>query len=143
MKVQGKVDRIWHNRRTDGSEYWVIKIDGKTYSTFDPEHVSYIQEGDTVEFSFSRSGRYCNLIAVRPLNPPLSPISGKVFREARMHCIIAASLLLMNSPLQPEHKTELTIEISRKLENFALLPFKDYTPDTLKTSQENNKEGCK
>ena len=135
--MQGKVEKIWHNRRTDGSEYWVIKIDGKTYSTFDPEHVSYIQEGDTVEFSFSRSGRYCNLIAVKPLNPPLSPISGKVFREARMYCIIAASLLLMNSPLQPGQKAALAVEIAGKLEKYALLPFKEYTPDALMSTHEN------
>jgi len=135
--VLGRVDRIWHNRRTHGSEYWVIKIDGKTYSTFDPEHVSYIQEGDTVEFSFSRNGRYCNLIAVKPLNPPLSPISGKVFREARMHCIIAASLLLMYSPQQPGQKAALAVEIARKLEKYALLPFKEYTPDALMSTTEN------
>ena len=135
--TRGTIERIWHNRRTDGSEYWVIKIDGKTYGTFDPEHVSYIQEGDTVEFSFSQSGKYRNLIAIKPLNSTFSPVSEEVFRNVRTHCIIAASLLLVNAPQQPEQKAYLALEIAQKLEKYALLPLKDYTPDSLRIKPES------
>ena len=141
MKVQGKVNKIWHNRRTDGSEYWVITIDGKRYGTFDPEHVSYIQEGDAVEFSCSQNGSYWNLIAIKPLNPKFSPISEKTFRKVRTNCIIAASLLLMNSPQQSEQKTDLALEIARKLEKYTLLPFRNYIPDTLKENETNEETG--
>jgi len=140
MKVQGKVEKIWHNRRTDGSEYWVITIDGKTYGTFDPEHISYIQEGEAVEFSFTQNGRYCNLIAIKPLNSTVSQISEEVFRKVRPHCLIAASLLLMNSPQQPEQKADLAMEIAQNFEKFVLLPFKDYTPDALKSMSKNKEE---
>jgi hypothetical protein len=141
--TRGTIEKIWHNRRTDGSEYWVIKIDGKTYSTFDPEHISYTQEGDAVEFSYSQNGSYRNLIAIKPLNSPVSPISEEVFRKVRTYCIIAASLLLVNAPQQPEQKADIAIEMAQKLEKYALIPLRDYTPDSLKSMPKNEGEGRK
>ena len=139
--TKGTIEKIWHNRRTDGSEYWVLKINGKRYGTFDPEHISYIQEGDAVEFSFSRNGTYSNIIAIKPLDPKPFPIPERSFRTVRTHCIIAASLLLMNSSQQPEQKADIAIEMAQRLEKYTLLPFRDYTPDTLRSTHENKEDG--
>ena len=133
--TRGTIESIWHNRRADGSEYWVLMIDGKRYSTFDPEHVSYIQEGDSVEFSFLQSGSYRNLIALKPLGTAVPAIPANFIRRARAHCILAASLLLANSSQPPEQKAGIAVEMAKKLEGYVLLPLKDYVPDALKMDE--------
>lgn len=64
-KMQEKVGRIWHNHRPDGSEYWVLSIDGKRYSTWDKNMVADVREGDLVDFAFTDSGRYRNLTGIK------------------------------------------------------------------------------
>ena len=66
--MQGTVGKIWHNHRTDGSEFWVLSIDGERYSTWDRNLIANIQEGDLVEFTYDQSGRFRNLKALNRLS---------------------------------------------------------------------------
>ncbi|MFC1560872.1 hypothetical protein ACFL4V_00175 [Candidatus Latescibacterota bacterium] len=136
VTVRGKVEGIRSFRRSDGSEYWVLTIDGKQYSTFDPEHVSYIREGETVEYSYTDSGNYKRIVAIRRIcknsdcsNRKLTP---ETVRIVRMNCLRTAAELISDTKITPDGRASLAIEIARKLEDHVLLPQADYTPDAVK-----------
>ena len=65
--MRGTIDRLWNNDREDGSKYWVLSIDGQRYSTHDADLVRDVQPGDNVEFSFTTSGRFRNLVSLKKL----------------------------------------------------------------------------
>jgi len=124
--MQGTVNRIWHNQRADGSEYWVVSVDGLRYSTWDENLVRGIREGDTVEFAFNRSGRYRNLTALKRASPPpfttadkLVP-SPKSLRIVRMSCLRTAAEMVKDSTLLPEQKVSLVLTIAQRLEKHVL-----------------------
>jgi hypothetical protein len=125
-RVQGTVDKIWHNQRADGSEYWVLLIDGQRYSTWDKSLVANVQEGDLVEFAFTHSGRYRNLTALKrlPSSPfvtadRLLPCAGTL-RSIRTSCLRTAAEMLKDTTLLPEQKVSLSIAMAKRLENHVL-----------------------
>ena len=134
--MKGKVEIVRRFGRSDGSEYWVLTIDGKQYSTFDPEHISYIQEGDSVEYSYTVSGNYKRIVALRRI--PKSGESGsrkpapETLRIVRMNCLRTAAELVRDVNVTADSRVALAIEIARKLEEHVLLPQVDYTPDAVK-----------
>ena len=125
-RVKGKVSRIWHNLGADGSEYWVLSIDGQRYSTWDNNMISNVHEGDLVEFAFSPSGRYRNLTALNRLPAPPFTIANKVMispeslRVVRMNCLRTAAEMLNEASLLYDQKSETVITVAKKLENFVL-----------------------
>jgi len=126
ISVQGTVDKIWHNHRADGSEYWVLSIDGQRYSTWDKNMVADIQEGYTVEFAFTDSGRYRNLTALKRLSGEpfitadrIAP-SPESLRTVKMSCLRTAAEMLKDTTLLPEQKVSLAINMAERLENYVL-----------------------
>lgn len=63
----GAGNKIWHNRRPDGSEYWVVSADGQRYTTSRRDLLKGIQERDLVELCFYSSGRYRRIAALARL----------------------------------------------------------------------------
>jgi len=124
--VQGTVDKIWHNQRADGSEYWVLSIDGQRYSTWDKNMIAHIREGDPVEFTFTDSGRYRNLTALKQLSGEpfittdrMAP-SPESLRTVKMSCLRTAAEMLKGTTLLPEQKVSLAINMAQMLESYVL-----------------------
>ena len=113
--MQGTVDKIWHNHRADGSEYWVLSIDGQRYSTWDKNMIADVQKGDSVEFAFTDSGRYRNLTALKRLSGSPFPTAGKMapspesLRTVKMNCLRTAAEMLKDTTLLPEQKVALAL----------------------------------
>lgn len=126
--MQGTVNRIWHNRREDGSEYWVVSIDGQRYSTWDGDMLANVHQGDSVEFAFARSGHFRNLTALKPVQPAAFvtadtlQISAESLRIVRMNCLRTAAEMLKDTTYLPEQKVALAIEMAAKLEGHVLNP---------------------
>ena len=128
--MQGTIGKIWHNHRTDGSEFWVLSIDSERYSTWDRNLIANIQEGDLVEFSYDQSGRFRNLKAINRLSrspfmtADLLTTSPESLRLVRMNCLKISAELLKDTTMLPEQKTSMTISMSKKLEEHILTPLK-------------------
>jgi len=124
--MQGRVDRVWRNERADGSEYWVLSVDGERYSTWDKDVIANVHEGDLVEFAFARSGRFRNLTALRKLTGPMpagssSPApTARAQRRIRLHCLRTAAGMLKDATLLPEQKVSLVMAIAGQLEQHVL-----------------------
>jgi len=105
--MQGTIGKIWQNQRQDGSQYWVLSIDGQRYTTFAKELAEGISEGDRVEFSFFNSGGYRKIAAIQRLSSRAptatnnSPLSGESLRIIRMNCLRTAAEMLKGSKLCP------------------------------------------
>lgn len=120
VSIQGTVDKIWHNHRTDGSEYRVLSIDGQRYSTWDKNMIADIREGNCVEFAFANSSRYRNLTALKRL-PGAAPLtadrmapSPESLRTVKMNCLRTAAEMLKDTTLLPEQKVELAYKYGSK-----------------------------
>lgn len=124
--MRGTIGKVWHNHRTDGSEFWVLSIDGERYSTWDRNLISNIQEGDLVEFTFNKSGRFKNLLALNRLSrspfltADMLTTSPESLRVVRMDCLRTSAELLKDTTMLPEQKTTMTIAMAKKLEEHIL-----------------------
>lgn len=126
IPVYGRIEKIWHNQRADGTEYWVLTIDGQRYSTWDPEHVAYVQEGEFVEFSFTNSGQYRNLLAIRRVDDPAPAAGARIQQQpghlprVRLACLRVAAALLGNTSGTPEQRVALAMSLAKRLEKYVL-----------------------
>ena len=119
--MHGTVENVWENTREDGTVYWVLTIDGRRYSAFDPDLVQDVGPGDRVEFSYTSSGRYKNLLAIRRLtDQPEHP--SETVRIVRMNSLRTAAELLRDSSLTPDQRAVAAIDIAEKLECHILRP---------------------
>ncbi|MDK2464137.1 MAG: hypothetical protein QI223_05140 [Candidatus Korarchaeota archaeon] len=124
--MQGTIERIWENERADGSKYWVVTIDGKRYSTLEQDLLQGLQRGDAVEFTFTTSGRYKNLLAIRKLDDQqfrtadTLVVSAEALRIVRMNCLRTAAEMLKDTTLLPEHKVAMAISMAERLEAHVL-----------------------
>jgi hypothetical protein len=120
----GKVDNVWRNEREDGSQYWVVSIDGKRYSTWDAKLAGDVQPGDPVEFAFVNSGRFRNLTALKRAPPsgvptPEEPqVAPERMRVMRMNCLRTAAELLRDTTALPEQKTSMAIALAERLQTY-------------------------
>ena len=131
--MQGTVDRVWHNHDADGSEYWVLCIGGQRYSTWDKALVEGIGQGDAVEFSFTRSGRFRHLSVLKRQDeaPGAAGVSGPVqpcSLELRLRCLRIAADLARDANTLPDRKVELAITLAQQLERHLLSPPKPEQP---------------
>lgn len=125
MAMRGTIERIWENTREDGSVYWVLTISGQRYSAFDPDLVQEVSPGDMVEFSYTCSGSYKNLLAIRRI-----PEDGFVIvdhpdettRIVRMNSLRTAAELLRDSKLGPDQRANAALQVADKLEHHILRP---------------------
>jgi len=148
VSVQGIVDRIWHNQRADGSEFWVLSIDGQRYSTWDKNLVASVQEGDSVEFAFTESGRYRNLTALKRTGASAFTTADKLrispesLRIVRMNCLRNAAEMLKDTTLLPEQKVALAINMAQELENHVLRPLDNCPePELTENGQDDQGDG--
>ncbi len=120
------MDKIWHNQRTDGSEYWALSINGERYTIWEKDLIADIKEGDLVEFAFTFSGRYRNLTGIRRLASSAFTTADKLvsdptsLRITRMNCLRTAAEMLKDTTLLPEQKVSLAITMAQQLENHVL-----------------------
>lgn len=120
--MRGTVDKVWHNHRADGSEHWVLSIDGKRYGTWKKEMVSDVEPGDTVEFMYAPSGRYRNLTALYVVRKAgfrtadELAVSPESMRIVRMNCLRTAAELLDGANMLPERKVSQALAIAKRLE---------------------------
>lgn len=127
-RMRGTVDKIWHNQRADGSEYWVLSIDGQRYSTWVKSMAANIRQGDVVEFVFSDSGRYKNLTALKRTGAlsfaatQKPGVDTKLLRKVRMSCLRTAAELLNGTTLLPEQRLTLATDMAQKIEKYVLRP---------------------
>jgi len=125
-QVQGTVQRVWCNRRADGSKYWVFSIDGRRYSTWNRDMAEGIRVGDRVEFAFTDSGRYRNLTALtrlpasRPWSADSLGMQPKSLRVVRMNCLRIAAELVKETTLLPEQKLAIATTMAKRLERHVL-----------------------
>lgn len=124
----GTISKIWRNEREDGSHYWVLSIDGERYSAFEADLVKHLNEGDFVEFTYTQSGKYRNLVCIKPVSrfgfgacdgPSVPP---EAIRILRMNCLRTAAEVLKGSSLRPEQRASAALEIAEKLEGHVLRP---------------------
>jgi len=131
VTVEGTLENIRRGSREDGSEYWVLTIDGKKYSTYDSEHVSYIQEGEKVEFSYTYSGSFKRIIAIRRLGS--GQIEARTRPEAlrivRMNCLRTAAEMIRDAEVTPGGRADLVIVIAKRLEEHVLHPEDGLAPN--------------
>ncbi len=124
--MRGTIERVWENERADGSKYWVVSIDGKRYSTWDPGLLQGIQSGDAVEFTFTTSGRYKNLLAIKKLDDQqfrtadTLVVNPEALRIVRMNCLRTAAEMLKDTTLLPEQKVSMAISMAQRLEAHVL-----------------------
>lgn len=124
--VQGTVSRIWHNHRPDGSEYWVLSINGQRYSTWDRNLIVGVQKGDLVEFAFADSGRYLSLTGLRRVSGPgfttadRLEASPEALRKVRMSCLRTAAELVSGCNMMPDQKVSLAVSVAERLEKHVL-----------------------
>ena len=121
--MYGRLEKIWHNRRADGSEYWVLSIDNQRYTVSNRDLIRNIHDGDFVEFAFTSSGRYRTIITLKR-----NVMKGReerdqpcpeTHRDTRLHCLRTAALLVQDSDVTPERKPKLAMDVARKLERYA------------------------
>lgn len=126
--VQGTVNKIWHNRRPDGSEYWVVSVDGQRYTTSRRDLVEGIQEGDRIELSLYNSGRYRRIAALARLPHTAFVTADRLLpnpeslRIIRMNCLRTAAEMLKDTTLLPEQKLAMAITVAERLEQHVLRP---------------------
>ena len=126
--MQGTIGKIWQNQRQDGSQYWVLSIDGQRYTTFAKELAEGISEGDRVEFSFYNSGRYRKIAAIQRLPSRAttatknSPLSAGSLRIIRMNCLRTAAEMLKDSKLLPEQRLSVVTTIAQQFQQYVLRP---------------------
>jgi len=124
--MRGRVERISRSERPDGSEYWIVTIDGRRYCTWDRSHVEGIREGDAVEFAFTRSDRSCNLTAMRPLGLPGFVRADRLLsrsaspRFVRMNCLRTAAELIQGLNALPDRKAAVAVETARTFEAYVM-----------------------
>ncbi len=134
--MQGTVEKIWQNQRQDGSQYWMLSIDGQRYTTFAKELAEGISEGDRVEFSFYNSGRYRKIAAIQRLSSRAptatknSPLSAESLRIIRMNCLRTAAEILKDSKLLPEQRLSVVTTIAQQLQQYVLRPPGDDPPQS-------------
>jgi len=134
--MQGTIGKIWQNQRQDGSQYWVLSIDGQRYTTFAKELAEGISEGDRVEFSFYNSGRYRKIAAIQRLPHAAStaanssPLSAESLRIIRMNCLRTAAEMLKDSKLLPEQRLSVVTTIAQRLQQYVLRPPGDDPPQS-------------
>ena len=134
--MQGTVEKIWCNQRQDGTQYWVLSIEGTRYSTFNKELVEDISEGDWAEFSFFNSGGYRKIAAIQRLPSRAttatnnSPLSAESLRIVRMNCLRTAAEILKGSKLLPEQRLSVVTTIARQLQQYVLRPPGDDPPQS-------------
>lgn len=122
----GTVSKIWRNEREDGSEYWVLSINGRRYSVFDLDLVKGISEGDFVEFSYAKSGKYRNIVYIKRASPegfvtadtPVLP--PEPIRILRMSCLRTAAELLNGTKLSVQDRLSNLLETATQLEEHVL-----------------------
>lgn len=126
--MQGTVEKIWCNQQQDGTQYWVLSIDGTRYSTFNKEFVEDISEGDWVEFSLFNSGRYRRIAALARLPHTAFVTADRLLpnpeslRVIRMNCLRTAAEMLKDTTLLPEQKLAMAITVAERLEQHVLRP---------------------
>ena len=124
--MQGTVDKLWRNQRPDGSEYWVLSIDGQRYSAFEPDLMRGIEAGHRVEFAFTQSRGHRNLTALKRLSPgpgdtsTLPSPSPEALRIVRTSCLRTAAELLSGSTMLPEQKLLAAAKMAERLEEHVL-----------------------
>jgi len=147
--MQGTVNKVWHNHRADGSEFWVLSVDGQRYSTWDRSLIKDVREGDPVEFAFTHSGRYRSLTALKRLPGPPSITSDRLgpspasLRIVRMNCLRTAAEMLKDTTLLPEQKVSLSIAMAKTLEKHVMSPPEtggEQKPENQSQNPENKRE---
>lgn len=144
-RVKGTVNRIWHNRKPDGSGYWVLSIDGQQYSTWDRNLARNIEQGDLVEFLFTESGRYRNLTFLKRLGSAGFATADKLLVSpeslwiVRMNCLRTATEMISEASLLSDQKICRVISIAKRLEDHVLRSPGDCPRPTEKQKPDNNK----
>ncbi len=127
--MRGKIDRIWHNRRADDSEFWVLSIEGQRYSTWDKSLIANLSEGDLVEFAYSPSGRYRKLTGIKRLPIPAFTtareiaVDPRALQIVRMSCLRTAAEMLKDAELLPVKRSALVKAFAREFEEHVFRPY--------------------
>lgn len=61
--MKGILNKVDTKKKKDGSDYYVLEIDGKMYSSFDQKVEKY-WEGMEVEFEYKQKGKYNNITSI-------------------------------------------------------------------------------
>jgi len=56
--MKGVIDKIWENKTDDGKPYLVVRIGENKYSVWDKKYREGLEEGTTVEYEFTQSGKF-------------------------------------------------------------------------------------
>ncbi|RKY67595.1 MAG: hypothetical protein DRQ24_12660 [Candidatus Latescibacterota bacterium] len=121
--MRGKIERIWENQTKDGEKYWVLSIDGKNYSVWDPAVLEGLSEGMEVEYEFRRSGKYNRITDLKKLDTSQQGPDVENPRDLkiiRMSCLRSAVEVLSGYGSELEERIEKTLEVSRRFERYVL-----------------------
>jgi hypothetical protein len=121
--MYGTLEKVWANKRSDGTPYWTLSISGRRYSVWDGNLVEGLQEGDGVEFSFTQSGAFRKVVAIHKSsgagsagNPWLQHQEEKGTQIVRMSCIRTAAQLVDGSRGEPLKKADLVLRVATLFE---------------------------
>lgn len=135
--MKGKISKMWINSLGDGRTYATLQIGEDRYQLWDQEQIKSISQGDTIEYDFSKSGRYKNISKLTKVmaskkkpeeeHASIIPLyKGKLDRETiksreivRMSCLKSA--LYASSDLidyEFDEKTDKIIEVAKKFEKY-------------------------
>jgi len=136
--MKGEVEKVWKNETSDGRKYEVLQIGGQRYSLWEEEYLDRIQEGQSLEFDFRKSGDFKNITKIyeNPGNEKLldgeekqPEYDGRNRRITRMSCLRSAAGVLTGSRIPCEKRAEKTIEIAKKFEKYIDEGFEAEDPD--------------
>lgn len=120
--MRGKLEKI-EERGKGEKRYWMISIDGDNYSVWKPEYLEGLEVGSTVDYEFSRKGRFRNITDLRVASgdAPAQAESGPPVESegfvpndliTNMTSLKYAAMTMQNAEGDPVDKAVKTLEIS-------------------------------
>lgn len=121
--MKGTLQTIEEKQKRDGSSFYQLGINGASYSLFDEKLLQGIQEGDAVNFTYFKNGKYSNIKSLEKFTAPQNGGNGSANRYSpegiKLSCLRSATELLSDSKMDAEKKVNYVLEAAKRFEEYA------------------------
>jgi hypothetical protein len=119
--MNGRIQKILEKR---DKGYWLVNIDGQSYSVWDPKYLTDLKTGDGVEYEWKESGKFRNITNLKKLDltpdPDNSQQPDRDLKIIRMSCLKSATCLLPHMPDEVTDRMDYVMSAARKFEEYVL-----------------------